>query len=163
MDLSKIDYWKLIHILIGGLTYLVSVLFLEMLVQSTTDWIFRTIGIYGVLAYEEAQNAYYIIKLGTIYLSSGFFGGLYTGYKVKEKLKLIMIFPGIIGFLLVLTLQYFSGYLTLMILTPLSNLAKIIIIPTLISLSGSYLGGYTMNWQVEEVTEEKISLLLEES
>jgi len=162
MDLSKIDYWKLIHILIGGLTYLVGVFFLEMLVRLVADWIFRTTAIYGVLAYEEAQNAYYIIRLGTIYLPSGFFGGLYTGYKIKEKLKLIMMFPSITGFLLVLIIQYFLGYMTLIISASLLNLAKIIAIPFIVSLSGSYLGGYTINWQVEEVVEEKISLLFEE-
>jgi len=163
MNLGEIDYWKLIHIVIGGLIYLISVFFLEILVQSITDWIFRTMGIYGVLAYKEAQNAYYIIRLGTIYLSSGFLGGLYTGYKIKEKLKLIMIFPSIIGFLLVFILQYFFGYLTPAVLASLSNSTKIIVAPMLVSLSGSYLGGYTINWEVEEVIEEKISLLLEES
>jgi len=162
MDLSKINYREIIHILIGGLIYFVSILFLEMLTRSILDWIFRTTATYGVLAYEEALNAYYIIRLGSIYLPSGFLGGLYTGYKIREKLKLIMIFPCVIGFLLVLLLQYFSGYLISMILASLSDLMKTIIVPIIISLGGSYLGGYTLNWQVEEVTEERISLILKE-
>jgi len=133
-----------------------------MLTQSITDWIFRTMAIYGVFAYEEAQNAYYIIRLGSIYLPSGFFGGLYAGYKIKEKLKLILMFPCIIGFLFVLLLQYFSGYLISIFLASPLDLMKIIVIPIIISLGGSYLGGYAINWQVEEVAEEKISLILKE-
>jgi len=170
MNLGEIDYQKLIHIIIGGLIYLLGVLLLDALVQSIAYWIFRNTGIGGVLAYEEAQNAYYIIILGATYLSSGFLGGLYTGYKIKEKLKLIMMFPSIIGFPLTFIPYYFFGYQVTLFsyLTPaglasLSNLTKIIIIPMLISLSGSYLGGYTINWEIEEVVEEKISLLLEES
>lgn len=161
MDLSKIDYWKLIHILIGGLTYFVSVFFLEMLLHLAMDWIFRTTAIYGVLAYEEAQNAYYIIRLGSVYLPSGFFGGLYTGYKVKERLKLIIIFPSTAGFLFFFVLQFFLGYIGSAVLTFL-NLAKLIVIPLIVSIFGSYLGGYTINWEVKEVEEEQLSLIFEE-
>ncbi|MEM1581831.1 MAG: hypothetical protein QXK89_04890 [Candidatus Bathyarchaeia archaeon] len=164
MSLNKIDYRKLIYILISGIIYFATAFTLEMLVQSTLDWIFRTMGISGILAFEDAQNAYYIIRLGIVYLSSGYLGGLYAGYKIKENLKLNMTFPSLIGFLLIFTMQYFLGYSAVLKALSLIGFAKIIAMPLIVSLVGSYLGGYTVNWQVEEKPkEEKISLIFKES
>lgn len=156
MSPSKIDYWKIFHILIGGAIYFAAIFVLEIVTQSTADWIFRTLGILGVFAFEEAQNAYYVIRLGVIYSASGFFSGLYTGYKVKENLKLIMSFPSLIGFLLMLAINY--G--VLLTSFSLMRITKFVAVPLIVSLIGSYLGGYTVNWQVEEkIKEEKISLM----
>lgn len=152
----------IINLLIGGVINFGSIIFLDIILNSTMNWIYKSLGIYGILVYEEALNAYYIIRLGTVFLSSGFIGGLYVGHKVKENLRLIMAFPSFIGLSLTFALQYFLGNRALLMqqLLQLFGLIKVIVIPLLVLLLGSYLGGYTLNWQVEEKPkEEKISLV----
>lgn len=163
MSEEKLDYRRItINLLIGGVINFGAIIFLDMILSSTMNWIYRSLGIYGVLVYEEARNAHYMIRLGTVFLSSGFIGGLYVGHKVKENLRLIMAFPGLIGLSLMLVLQYFAGNRALLVqqLFQPFGLVKIVVIPLLVLLLGSYLGGYTLNWQVEEKPEEeKISFI----
>lgn len=163
MSVKELNYQRIaINLLIGGVINFGVMIFLDIILNSTMNWICRSLGIYGILVYEEALNAYYIIRLGTVFLSSGFIGGLYVGYKVKENLRLIMAFPGLIGLTLVLVLQYFAGNRTSLIqqFLQLFGPIKIVVIPLLVLLLGSYLGGYTLNWQVEEKPkEEKISFV----
>lgn len=158
MSANELDYRGIaINLLIGGVINFGALIFLDMTVYSIMGWIYRSFGIYGVLAFEEAQNAYYIIRLGTVFLSSGFLGGLYAGYKIKENLRVIMAFPGLIGLLLTLTLQFFLRTLSIQ---HIFGLVKNVIIPLMVLVSGSYLGGYTLNWRVEEkLEEERISLI----
>ncbi|MEM1515825.1 MAG: hypothetical protein QXL85_08315 [Candidatus Bathyarchaeia archaeon] len=160
---SETDYRKLaLNSLIGGTILFGAVIFFDMILFSVTNWIYMSMGIMGLSAYDETAIAYYIIKLGTVYLTSGFLGGLYAGYKIRERLKMTMAFPAIVGsllLLLVVVVQFSLGY------RPLSELdflwlIRNIIVPFLMSLFGSYLGGYTVNWEVEEKPkEERITLI----
>jgi len=157
---EKIDPWLIIHMFIGGAICFVTIFVLEGFGASwrLTEWIFKSYGSLGVFIFEEARNGYYLIRLGLIYLPAGFLGGLYLGYKVKEKLKVNMVFPSIIGFTLFLIYLVAVGYPII----GMENILKGILIPLFTSTSGSYLGGYTLNWHVEDKPkEERISLIFE--
>lgn len=157
---EKIDPWLIIHMFIGGAICFVAFFVLEGFGASWrfTEWICKSYGSLGVFIFEEARNGYYLIRLGLIYLPAGFLGGLYLGYKVKEKLKVNMVFPSLIGFALFLIYLVAVGYPIMGI----ENILKGILIPLFTSTSGSYLGGYTLNWHVEEKPkEERISLIFE--
>lgn len=160
---SEVDYRKIaLNSLIGGTILFGAVIFFDMILFSVTNWIYVSMGIMGLSAYDETATAYYIIKLGTVYLTGGFLGGLYAGYKIKESLKITMAFPAIIGsllLLLVVAAQFSFGYRSLLELDFLW-LIRNIIVPLLISLFGSYLGGYTVNWEVEEKPKEEIITLI---
>ncbi|MCX8170675.1 MAG: hypothetical protein N3E47_01705 [Candidatus Bathyarchaeota archaeon] len=158
MSANKLNHRRIIiNLLIGGMINFGALIFLDLTVYSMMDWIYRSLGIYGVLIYEEARNAYYLIRLGTVFLSSGFIGGLYVGYKIKENLKLIMAFPSPTGLSLVILLQFLLGNRAILTQN-VFELVKIFVIPLVISLLGSYLGGYTLNWHVEKKPkEERIS------
>jgi len=156
----SIDRWKIIHISIGGIIFFASIILFGFIAQAMLDLAFRTLGIWGVLAYAEAQNAHYIIRLGTDYLTAGFFGGLYIGYKVKEHLKAAALFPAPFGLTVFFAVQYFLGYGIPPSSLTLINLLKIIVAPLMISIAGSYMGIYTVNWRVEEKPkEERISFI----
>ncbi|MEM1606891.1 MAG: hypothetical protein QXW55_01375 [Candidatus Bathyarchaeia archaeon] len=163
MSMEKPNYRSItINLLIGGVISFGAMIFLDIILNSTANWIFRSLGIYGILVYEEALNAYYLIRLGTVFLSSGFIGGLYVGHKIKENLRVIMSFPSFIGLSFMFTLQFFAGNRALILqqFSQLFGLVRVIIAPLLMLLLGSYLGGYTLNWQMEEKPkEEKISFL----
>ena len=153
---------KIIHTLAGGGISFLSIFFTESIFWLLMDYMLRTLGIYGVLAYQEGQEAFFLIKLGSVYLLSGFLGGLYVGYKIKEGLETLMIFPAIICFLGVVVLQFLTG-----MAFPTANFTdyfiRVIVIPLFVLIIGSYLGGYTLNWHVEEKPEEeRIELIFRE-
>jgi hypothetical protein len=140
---------ELVHIVIGGAICLFVAYVL--LSNSVVENLFIISGSLGVLVFQEAINALDIITFGVVYLPSGFLGGLYTGYKIKENLRVILLFPGIIGFVILTLLKIFSGNMN-----P-SNIKLMgdIFISLLGSVIGSYLGGYTMNWETEEEKTEE--------
>jgi hypothetical protein len=116
-------------------------------------WLLKSTDCIGALIFKEAQIGYYLITLGLIYLPSGFLSGLYAGHKIKDNLKVHLIFPGIIGFIFSALLEYFY-------VGPKADYLMELLIPILVISAGTYLGGYTINWHAEEkLEEEKISLL----
>jgi len=153
---------KIIHTLAGGGISFISIFFTESIFWLLMDYILRTLGIYGVLAYQEGQEAFFLIGLGSVYLLSGFLGGLYVGYKIKEGLKTLMVFPAIICLLGMVVLQFLTGT-TFPIANFTDYFIRAIVIPLSVLITGSYLGGYTLNWHVEEKPEEeRIELIFRE-
>lgn len=141
-------------IIFGGLICFFISFFL--LSGSPPIWIYiiykllQTVGAYGLLAfYKEVEPALILFLVAIVYLPSGFLGGLYTGYKIKENLRIVLLYPSLIGFAILLILQLYFGVLDLS--SP--NLARDILVPLVGSIVGSYLGGYTVNWETEEEEE----------
>lgn len=173
--MRKINLRLLLHLSIGGLLCFLTLLTLKEfeLIQMFIDWLLKSLNCLGALIFEEAQLGQKLVSLGLIHLPSGFLGGLYTGYKVKEKLEVNLIFPSVIVLLIsairTVVILYISGYISSpqffsIILGYYFGLGDDylmgVIIPFLVMTAGVYLGGYTVNWQVEErVEEEKISLV----
>jgi len=164
MDLPRFDLsriWSLIHILIGGALCFFALYILSALVQRGIETLMVNFGVLGAMIFDQTMNAIYIMMFGIVHLPSGFCGGLYTGYKTKENLKIALALPGIIGFVAMILLRYFYGYFDL------SNIdwTKDILMPLVGNTIGAYLGGYTLNWPTEEESAEegeKITLYLEE-
>jgi len=98
----------------------------------------------GLLSFAEVgSEAMALLSLGIIYLPSGFLGGLYTGYRIDENPKFPLIISGLIGSAVLIILKYFTGYLDV------SNLSIFVYefaFPLLGNVVGTYLGGYTMQW-----------------
>lgn len=162
MKINEISREKIIHILVGGGLCFIALFVIEALVLSIMDLILRALGIYGVMAYQEGRDAFFLIRLGAVYLTSGFLGGLYTGYRIKESLKKILVFPAIVCFLGIIVLQLITGYMSLIFSTA-TYFIKSIVMPLSILIAGSYLGGYTLNWHVEEKPkEEEIKIVFKE-
>jgi len=154
------DKWSFIHAAIGGaICFLVTILISD-LIQVGLQQILINSGCFGVVSFEEFAIARDIIMFGVVYLSSGFCGGLYTGYQTDENLRIVLLIPGVIGFIAVIILTYFLGYLNL---SNMNFIIKSVILPLIGNVIGAYLGGYTMNWPSEEdVPEvEKLTLDLE--
>lgn len=154
---EKINLRLMLHMFVGGFICFALLFLLKYLglVWAFIEWILKSSNSLGVLIFEGAQTGYYIISLGLTYLPSGFLGGLYFGRKIEERIEIYLALPSIIGFILSLSLEYYLG------LRP--DYLRGLIIPFLTLAAGSYLGGYTINWRIEEKPEEeKISLVLEE-
>jgi len=152
-------YGDLLHIAFGGGICLAAMYFLISLVPAGIRILLFNIGYAGLLAFTEATNAMVLLMLGTVYLPSGFLGGLYTGYKINENIKIILLFPAMIGFAGLIALRFFTGYLNLSII----NLQNEIFIPILGNVVGAYLGGYTMNWEMEETVKLSETIELDSS
>ena len=138
-------------IIFGGMICFLMAFFL--LSGSPPIWLFiiykllQAVGAYGLLAfYKEVEPALILFMIAIVYLPSGFLGGLYTGYKTKENLKIVLLYPSLIGFAILLILQLYFGVLDLS--SP--NLGRDILVPLVGSIVGSYLGGYAVNWEKEE-------------
>jgi len=154
-DLSeKMDF---IHAALGGGICFFVMFLLSDLAQVALERLLIFFGVVGVVVFEQQfLLARLVIMFGVVYLTSGFCGGLYTGYNVKENLKIIFAIPGIIGFIGLTILTYFLGYVDLSTIDFTSE----IFLPLLGSMLGAYLGGYTMNWPSEgEETSEEIEKL----
>jgi hypothetical protein len=155
-DLSSIKY-ALIHITIGGL--IVFSLMLAVIVfgiwSSVFVQILNTFGYLGLNAFDETLTASQILMFGIIFLPSGFVGGLYVGYRLRENQiegnpLLVLVLPSVVGFALFLVGGVILGYLNVLAL----NLATEIFMPLAGNIIGGYLGGYTMNWSTEEKSPE---------
>ncbi len=151
MNLHFPRFGKEIHIVIGGaICFLAINVFLSTSQVAIRFLLFR-FNCLGLLVFSEVTTALSILMLATAYLPSGFCGGLYTGYKIKENLRIILIFPALIGFAGLLILRIPSGY------GDLSNLNIVgeIFMPLSASIAGSYVGGYTISPKEEKTDPEK--------
>jgi len=144
--MSAQGYNKYIHMALGGAICLLVTYILLIISTQGLQTLFLSFNCLGLLVFEEVTLAVSIINFGITYLPGGFCGGLYTGYRIKENLRIMLLFPGIIGFVAFILLRYFTGYLTL------SNLSieKEILVPLAGHIIGVYLGGYTINWKKKE-------------
>ena len=144
IDLSKLG--ESAPIILGGIICF----FTAFSLLAMSQWIIHktlfTFGCMGLLAFEETVPAIVMSLLVLVYLPSGFFAGLYTGYKIKENLRVILIYPPLIGFAALMILRIYLGGLDL----SLEGIGRDALIPLVGNVVGSYLGGYTMNWEMEE-------------
>jgi hypothetical protein len=159
MGLSNIKFFKfgkLVHIIIGVVIILTVTLLLQIF--SVVVEFFMINGSFGLLIFPETIIASDIFLLAFVYLPSGFLGGIYTGYKISENLRVFLFIPGLISFIILTIIAYVSGAINPSAIDLIGEL----LIPLLGSVIGSYLGGYTINWETEgekpEETEEKHDL-----
>lgn len=152
IDLSKLresipKLRESVPIILGGAIYFLTAFTLLSMWQWIIYALFRTFGIFGLLTFiEEIRPALVLFMIAIIHLPSGFLGGLYAGYKMKENLRIILIYPSVIGVTALAILQIAFGAIDL----SLEGLGREVFLPLLGSILGSYLGGYTMNWETEE-------------
>ncbi len=159
---NEIEKWDLIYALIGGglgfiVVWVTSVLIFDPNGIGAVYWSLASLGILGIISFQEQfALASAIMQFGIVHLLGGFCGGLYTGYKVEKKLKFLLIIPGIatflISFLIFIASTYFQGGAVNLSTT---NLLGTVILPITGNLTGSYLGGYAINWPTKEETEKK--------
>jgi len=148
----------LIHAVIGGVICFIVVFLISSMASPILLQILVFLGITGVMTYQDQfLLAAGLILFGTVYLVGGFCGGLYTGYQVQENLKVTLIIPGLIGFIIYIVITYFFGQIDLSIIGMIYGF----FLPLLGNLVGAYLGGYAMNWPSEEEKEEAGKLTLE--
>ncbi len=147
MDIDLSKYSGMIHLALGGGICFFTMYVLVSVSTMGLRLILHYFNSLGLLAFTESMNATSLFILGTAYIPSGFFGGLYTGYKIKENLRITFLFPALIGSAGLVILRFLSGYTSFSIL----NLQQEFLIPILGNVVGSYLGGYAMNWEIEEI------------
>jgi len=148
----------LIHAVLGGAICFFAVFLVSSMASGILLQILVFLGWTGVMTYQDQfLLAAGLILFGTVYLVGGFCGGLYTGYKVKENLKVILAVPGLIGFTISTVIAYFFGHIDFSFIGMIYGFY----LPLLGNLVGAYLGGYAMNWPSEEEKEEAGKLTLE--
>jgi len=158
---STITTQEIVHVIVGGAICLSTMFTLFGLIGFLLEQILMRFNMLGVVVFESFTIARTIISFASVYLISGFLGGLYTGYFTQRGLKATLPITGIIGFVGFSLLLFFSGGS----LDFSENFLERLILPISGSIIGAYLGGYTINWpSEEEETEEegKIRLELEE-
>jgi len=150
------DKWSLVHTAIGGGICFIVMFVISDLAQGVMERILIYFGVIGVIVFQEQfALARSIVLFGAVYLPGGFFGGLYTGYKVEEGLRTILAAPGVIGFAILTILTYFLGQFD-----PSSpDFTYRLLFALLGNIIGSYLGGYAMNWPAEEEATEEVGKL----
>jgi len=160
MDESKTlreRIWSIIHIIIGGGLSFFVIFVLSAVAQTGVETLVSSMGSAGVLIFDQAVSAFYIIMFGIVYLPSGFCGGLYTGYKTEEDLKIALAVTGIIGFVILTILSFYSGSVNLSSI----QLVNQVLVPLSGMVIGAYLGGYTISWETEEEPEEEFKIRLD--
>ena len=146
-SLGTLEKEDLIHAAIGGGVCFLLMFLLTELAQIGLQQILINLGMIGVMVFKEPfQIARLIFVFGIAHLTSGFCGGLYTGYKVLENMKIILLIPGVIGTVGFVLLLLIMGRLG----TPDADYIGYVLLPFIGSVTGSYLGGYAINWSVEE-------------
>jgi hypothetical protein len=139
--LGSIKLRDFLHAALGGGISFSIVFFLTDFAERGLTQLLLYLGITGVMIFEPFGFAREIFIFGLVYIVAGFFAGLYTGYQIEENLKVILFFPGLIGFVL---------FLTVSIITNMYISFNTIIFSLLGNIIGSFLGGYTLNWSREE-------------
>jgi hypothetical protein len=154
VDLAKSDLpekWDLVHAAIGGGICFIILLLGSDFAQGIHEQVLVFFNIIGVMFYQEQYGlARSIIMFGSLYLLSGFCGGIYAGYKVENGLSVILAIPGLIGFTTLALLSFFLGQFDVSGL----NILNLFLIPLLGDVIGSYLGGYAISWPSREEKEE---------
>ena len=143
-NLSK--HGNLLHIALGGAICFLAIVVLRSLMYVAVLMLLFNFNCLGLLSFENGRNAIILFMLGTVYLPSGFSGGLYVAYKIKKNPKINLLIPAIIGTIIFAVLQFFTVYKSLSSF----NFQNEVIIPLIGNVIGAYLGGYTLNWKTEE-------------
>ena len=130
----------------GGVCLLVIVLLVDI-AQSGFQQMLVTLGFLGIVLFTaEFEIARVAFVFGVVYLVAGFCGGLYTGYNIYENLRIVLLFPSLIGATGFIVLVVALGSGSLLISSVVGN----VILPYVGAIIGAYLGGYAINWGNEE-------------
>jgi len=142
---GPIERMDLVHIAIGGaICFGITILGFDTLYNGFLN-ILYSLGMTGVTFFMDYYQIVLVRALfvfGLIYLTSGFCGGVYTGYNVYANLKMLLVVPAIIstvGYILVITL--IANY-------PITFEFIILVVFQFIGNTlGSFLGGYAIDWK----------------
>jgi len=146
--LGPLEKEDLIHAAIGGGICFLLIVLLSDIAYNGLQQILINWGMIGVMVFKEPfEIAQLIFMFGIVHLTSGFCGGLYTGYNVLKNLKIVLLIPGVVGTVGFIVLLLIMGRLG----TPdVDYYVSYVLLPFIGSVTGSYLGGYAINWYVEE-------------
>jgi len=153
------------HIAIGALISSIIAFALRIVLLGMIYTILKNFSCLGVRVFDEALLAMTLIMIGGTYIPGGFLGGLYVGYKVKKKLRTVLVFSALVGCIILLALLYFSlGYRITYNIEVEHETRVPILVPLLGVIIGTYLGGYTIDWGKprEEISEGELVEALEE-
>ncbi|MEM5872051.1 MAG: hypothetical protein QW051_04215 [Candidatus Aenigmatarchaeota archaeon] len=145
---GPIERMDIVHTAIGGaICFGITVLVLDI-VYNGLPYLLYNLNMAGVTFFaENYMIARALFTFGLVYLTSGFCGGVYTGYNVYANLKILLVIPALISTI---------GYILLMILVanyPITSEFVIMVVLQFIGNTiGSFLGGYAINWKF--LTEE---------
>jgi hypothetical protein len=139
---SSLERMDLVHIAVGGIIAFGVVVLLIDIVQNGFLQILFNLNIGGIIFFMDFyQIARDLFVFGLVFLTSGFCGGIYTGYNLYPNLKKVLFIPAVIStvgvFLLITVINGYyisSEFIGLMLLLLAGNTI------------GSYLGGYAINW-----------------
>jgi len=162
IPLTKKD---ILHSAIGGGICFLGMVFLSSIMNIALQRILMTLGILTVTVFEPFAIAKTAIAFALVYLTSGFLGGLYTGYSTEKDIKIAALITGVIGFVGFILLLFLYGRLNLNMKG--TDYLDFLILPLMGNIIGAFLGGYTIIWpsrseEIEEAEEEGISLELEQ-
>ncbi len=140
---GPIERMELVHTAIGGaICFGITLLVLDI-VYNGLPYLLHSLGMAGVTFFMD----YYLIAralfiFGLVYLTSGFCGGVYTGYNVYANLKIILFIPATISAV---------GYISVIVLIanyPITfEFISLVILQFIGNTLGSFLGGYAINWK----------------
>jgi hypothetical protein len=154
---GSLERMDLVHIAIGGAICLgITELLSDLIWYELPQFLFN-LGILGFVFFiEYYQIAGGLLFFGLACLTSGFCGGIYTGYNVYVDLKRILLIPAAISTVgRLLLAMIFSAYS----LTP--EFIGLMLLQLAGNTLGSYLGGYAINWRLlheESRAPEKLTL-----
>ena len=152
----------LVHTAIGGaICFGITLLVLDI-VYNGLPYLLHSWGMAGVTFFMD----YYLIAralfiFGLVYVTSGFCGGVYTGYNVYTNLKEFLFIPAIISAIgYIIVIMVIANY-------PItSEFISLVILQFFGNTLGSFIGGYAINWKYlkeEPGTETSEKFTLETS
>lgn len=154
---GSLERMDLVHIAVGGIISFGIVIFLIDIVQNGFLQILFNLNMGGIIFFLDIyQTTRNLFVFGLVFLTSGFCGGIYTGYNLYPRLKKILFIPAVIStvgvFLLITVINGYAvtfEFMSLMLMLLAGNII------------GSYLGGYAINWgemHGESEVSEKFTL-----
>mgnify|MGYP000728175773 CR=1 FL=1 len=135
------------HVAIGGSICFASMFFLRLLIVGIIYILLDRFNCVGVRIFNEALLAMTLILLGTAYIPAGFCGGIYLGYKVKKNLRAVLLFSALIGCVILFLIMHLFGFIITYKIEVEQEIIIPIFTPLLGVIVGTYLGGYSVEWE----------------
>ena len=118
--------YQIMHMLIGG--GILAGVFLTVIYLLDFPWVIllvllKGLNCLGLIFYPEVAAVSVILTFAIAYMPSGLCGGLYTGYRIKENLRIILLIPALLGFLFAILILswFFPRYRLLINLNPTTD------------------------------------------
>jgi len=151
-----------IHIAIGGTLSSLTAFILRIVLLGIIYTTLKNHSCLGVRIYPEALLAITLIMLGITYIPGGYLGGLYMGHKIKRRIWLVLLLSSLFGcFILILLLGMGMGYVITYNLEAERETHVPLIVPLLGLVTGTFLGGYSVDWG--KPAGGRLKLILEEA